>query len=683
MGQFDPLFRPLKIKHLTIRNRIVSTSHSEVYGENGMPTERFRAYHAEKAKGGIGMTMCGGSSSVSIDSPTSWWNSLDVATDRIIPHFQKLSEAVHAHGAAIMIQLTHMGRRSRSDGQNWPNLVSPSGLREQVHRANCKIIEVEDIERIIRDFGQAVRRVREGGLDGAELSAAHQHLIDQFWSPLTNRRTDGYGGSFENRMRFGIEVLEEIRRVVGDDFVVGMRMCGDEFHDEAMNQEEMIRIAKYYAESGLIDFVNVMGSGADSYALSANLVPGMAYPPQPFLYLASSIKAEIDLPVIHAQNIKDPVSAARIIEEGHVDLVGMTRAHIADPHLVNKIREDKVDQIRQCVGANYCINRMYTGLDVACVQNAATGREQTMPHKIAKAERRRRVAIVGGGPGGMEAARMCAERGHEVILFEKTDALGGQIKLAAKAPARDQIAGITRWLSMELQRLRVDIRLNSEADALVVRALEPEFVVIATGGEPDLGEYTSGHAAEGVAVSTHDILSGRVKPAKNVLLFDVTGAYPAATCADFLASRESLVEIVSPDASIGEELGGTIRPLYYRRLCEKDVILTPNFSLKDVYREDEKLVAVLVHEYTNQEEERVVDQIVVENGVRPDERLYYALKDYSKNRGQIDLEALFAARPQPAPEFDGEFLLYRVGDCVSARDIHAAIYDSLRLCKDL
>ncbi|MGI8739604.1 MAG: FAD-dependent oxidoreductase [Gammaproteobacteria bacterium] len=682
MGQFDALFRPLKIKHLTIRNRIVSTSHSEVYGENGMPTERFRAYHAEKAKGGIGMTMCGGSSSVSIDSPTSWWNSLNVADDRIIPHFQKLSEAVHAHGAAIMIQLTHMGRRSRSDGQHWPNLLSPSGLREQVHRANCKIIEVEDIERIVRDFGQAVRRVKEGGLDGAELSAAHQQLIDQFWSPLTNQRTDGYGGTFENRMRFGIEVLGEIRRVVGDDFIVGMRMCGDEFHDGAMDNQEMIRIAKYYAESGLIDFVNVMGSGADTYALSANLVPSMAYPPQPFLYLAASIKAEIDLPVIHAQNIKDPISAARIIEEGQVDLVGMTRAHIADPHLVNKIREDKVDQIRQCVGANYCINRMYSGLDVACVQNAATGREQTMPHRIRRSEQRRRIVVVGGGPGGMEAARVCAERGHEVILFEKNDACGGQINLAAKAPARDQIAGITRWLTMELSRLRVDVRLNHEADATTVRGLDPSVVIVATGGEPNLSEFPAWHAGEGLVVSTHDILAGRIKPAKNVLVVDVHGGYPGATCADFLAHRDVLVEIVSPDASFGEELGGTVRPVYLRRLYEKDVVLTPNFSLKDVYREEEKLVAVLANEYTGAEEERVVDQIVVENGVRPDVRLYYALKDYSRNRGQLDLKALFAANSQPAPEFDGEFLMYRVGDCVSARDIHAAIYDSLRLCKD-
>lgn len=683
MGQFDKLFEPLEIRKLTIRNRIVSTSHSEVYAERGMPTERFRAYHVEKARGGIGMTMCGGSSSVAIDSPTGWWNSLAVSRDEIVPHLRALSDAVHAEGAAITIQLTHMGRRSRWDGENWLNLVSPSGIREPVHRANCKTMEPEDIERIIGEFGRAARRVRDGGLDGIELSCAHQHLVDQFWSPLSNRRRDGYGGDFESRMRFGIEVLTEMRRTAGEDLVIGIRMCGDEFHEDAMGQDEMLEIARYYAGSGLVDFISVIGSGADTNMLTGNLVPNMAYPPAPFLYLASAIKAAVDVPVIHAQNIKDPVSAARILEEGHVDLVGMTRAHIADPHLVNKTRAGRVDEIRLCVGANYCINRMYSGLDVACVQNAATGRETTMPHRLAKAERSRRVVVVGGGPGGMEAARVCAERGHRVTLMERAAELGGQITLAAKAPARDQMAQITRWLSMRLERLGVDLRLETDADATAVRALDPDVVVIATGGRPDLEPYLGGGGGPAPITSTHDILAGRVRPARNVLLFDAHGGYPAATCADFMANAESLVELVTPDPGFGEDLGGTVRPVYYRRLFEKDVIFTPSFALRDVYREDENLVAVLRNEYTAQEEERVVDQVVVENGVRPDETLYYALKPLSRNAGQVDLEALAANAPRPAWEGSGEFLLYRVGDCVSARDIHAAVYDSLRLCKDL
>ncbi len=683
MGQFDRIFEPLTIKDVTIRNRIVSTSHSEVFAKDGLPTDRLIAYHTEKARGGIGMTMCGGSSSVSIDSPTGWWNSLNVATDDIIPGLTRLASSVHDQGAALTIQLTHMGRRSRWDGQDWTNLVSPSGQREPVHRANCKVMEPEDIERIVRDFGKAARRVREAGLDGIEVSCAHQHLVDQFWSPNSNFRSDDYGGSFENRMRFGIEVFREIRRMAGDDYMVGMRMCGDEFHEGGLHQDELLAIAQYYVDTGMIDFISVIGSGADTNALTANLVPNMAYPPAPFLYLASAIKAEVDVPIIHAQNIKDPVSANRILEEGHVDLVGMTRAHIADPHMVNKVREGRVDQIRLCIGANYCINRMYAGLDVACIQNAAIGRETHIPHKIPKAEQRRRIVIVGGGPGGMEAARVSGERGHDVILLERGETLGGQVNLATRAPARDQMAQMTSWLAMELKRLGVDIRFNTEASADLVRELAADVVILATGGKPNLDGFASWRDEPGMqVVSTHEIFQGRAEPGKNVIIYDVMGTYAGATCADYLASRGTLVEVVSPDMSIGEDLGGTVRPVYNKRLLEKEVIFTPNFGLRQIYHEDDKVVAVLRNEYTNQEEERVVDQVILENGVLPDETLYYELKPSSRNHGQVDLEALFASRPQPEPEFDGDYLLYRVGDCVSARDIHAAIYDSLRLCKD-
>ncbi|MEJ2452644.1 MAG: NADH:flavin oxidoreductase [Candidatus Thiodiazotropha sp.] len=683
MGQFDALFQPLTLNQLTIRNRIVSTAHAEVYAEDGMTTERYVRYYEEKAKGGVGLAICGGSSPVSIDSPHSWWNSVNVSTDRIIPYFKNLSEAMHKHGAKIMIQLTHMGRRSRWDGADWPNLITPSGVREPVHRGTAKTIEIEDIQRVIGDFAQAVRRVKEGGLDGAEISAAHQHLIDQFWSPRTNHRTDEYGGSLENRIRFGLQVFEAIREEVGRDFCVGLRMCGDEFHEDGLNHEDLKAIAQAYSESGLVDFISVVGSGADTHNTIANVIPNMAYPPEPFLHLAAGIKEVVDVPVMHAQNIKDPVQAQRILEEGYVDLVGMTRAHIADPYLVTKIREGRVDQIRQCVGANYCIDRQYQGLDVLCIQNAATSREQSMPHLIEKAPRRRRVVVVGGGPAGMEAARVSAERGHEVILLEKQEELGGQITIAAKAPARDQMAGITRWMSMELNRLGIDLRLGVTATPELLRELEAEIVVLATGGTPNLEEHAKWGAAEGLVVSSWDILTGKTAPAKNVLVYDAISQFAGVTCADYLAAKGSLVELVTPDVRAGDDLGGTTFPIYYRKLYAADVIMTPDRELIEVYREGDQLVAVLRNEYTGSEEERVVDQVVVENGTLPVDALYLALKSESRNRGQIDLEALYAARPQPGLDAHAEgFLLYRIGDCVSMRNIHAAIYDALRLCKD-
>ncbi|SDJ32188.1 dimethylglycine demethylation protein DgcA [Billgrantia gudaonensis] len=686
---FDAIFQPIEIGKLTIRNRVVSTAHAEVHAtDGGMTTDRYVKYYEEKAKGGCGLCICGGSSIVSIDSPQGWWSSVNLSTDRIIPHFQNLADAVHQHGGKIMIQITHMGRRSRWDGFDWPTLLSPSGIREPVHRSTCKTIEEEEIWRIIGDFAQAARRAKEGGLDGVELSAVHQHLIDQFWSPRVNKRTDQWGGSFENRMRFGMEVLKAVRAEVGDDFVVGMRICGDEFHPDGLSHDDMKQIAAYYDATGKVDFFGVVGSGCDTHDTLANVIPNMSYPPEPFLHLAAGIKEVVSAPVIHAQNIKDPNQASRILEGGYVDLVGMTRAHIADPHLIAKIKMGQVDQIKQCVGANYCIDRQYQGLDVLCIQNAATSREYMgLPHIIEKSEGpKRKVVVVGGGPGGMEAARVAAERGHDVTLFEAAEALGGQITIAAQAPQRDQIAGITRWYQLELARLNVDLRLGTRADEAALLDLRPDVVVLATGGQPFLSQFPewgySENPEESLVVSTWDVLSGKVAPGKNVLIFDAICEFSGVSAADYLADKGAKVEIVTDDIKPGAAVGGTTFPTYYRSLYQKEVIMTSDLMLHKVYREGDGLVAVLENEYTGTQEERVVDQVVVENGVRPDEALYYALKAQSRNNG-VDLEALYAAKAQPCLSEEGEgFLLFRLGDCTAPRNTHAAIYDALRICKD-
>ncbi|WP_394170298.1 FAD-dependent oxidoreductase [Saccharospirillum alexandrii] len=687
MANFESLFRPLAINKLTIRNRIVSTAHAEVYAtDGGMTTDRYVRYYEEKAKGGCGLCICGGSSVVSIDSPQSWWKSVNLATDKIIPHFQNLADAVHRHGGKIMIQITHMGRRSRWDGENWPNLMSPSGIREPVHRATCKTIEEEEIWRIIGDFARAAKRAQDGGLDGVELSAVHQHMIDQFWSPRVNKRTDQWGGTFENRMRFGMEVLKAVREAVGPDFAVGIRMCGDEFHPDGLNHEDLKEIAAYYNKTGMVDFFGVVGSGCDTHNTLANVIPNMAYPPEPFLHLAAGIKTVVDVPVIHAQNIKDPNQAERILDAGYVDFVGMTRAHIADPHIIAKIKMNQIDQIRQCVGANYCIDRQYQGLDVLCVQNAATSREyQGLPHIIEKTEGPvRTVLVIGGGPGGMEAARVAAERGHKVTLVERADALGGQITLAAQAPQRDQIAGITRWYALELARLGVDVRLGTSADAALIRDEQPEVCILATGGEPFIDQETKWGAAEGLVVSSWDILSGAVEPGKNVLVFDSICEFSGMSVADYLSAKGALVELVTDDTKPGVGIGGTTFPTYYRSLYEKEVVMTSDLNLVQVYTEGDQKIAVLENEYTGQQEERVVDQVVIENGTRPNESLYYELKPESVNKGQIDVETLYANAAQPVlSEPQNGMILWRLGDAVSQRNIHAAIYDALRLCKDL
>ncbi|MCF3947703.1 NADH:flavin oxidoreductase [Acidiphilium sp. AL] len=673
----DALFRPLKIGNVTIRNRVMSTSHAPGYGRDGKPQERYQLYHEEKAKGGIGLTMFGGSSSVSPDSPAAPWNQISVADDTVIPYFRQFAERIHRHGAKLMIQLTHMGRRTRWDTENWLPTVSASPRREPASRSIPREMEKEDIDRVIADFAEAARRAQEGGLDGCEISAAHGHLIDQFWSPSVNQRTDGYGGSLLDRMRLGFEVLEAMRKATEGKFVIGMRMSGDELLAEGLSHEDCVAIAVEHAKRGLIDFVNVMGGQARDHLAHAISLPNMAFPVAPFLYLASAVKREVDVPVFHAQRITDLATAARAVAEGHIDMVAMTRAHIADPHLVRKLSEGREDDIRQCVGAGYCIDRIYTGADALCIQNAATGREATMPHVIATSDHKRRVVVIGGGPAGLEAARVCAERGHAVVLFEREPSLGGQINIAARAGWREALSGIPRWLADQVRKRGVDIRLATEATGAAVLAEDPDIVIVASGGRPNPGFMTGAD----LVVTTADVLRGGMELAGSVLLYDGMGQHNGASCAEYLARRGALVELVTPDRMAAEEVGTTNQPVHLRELYKLGVIMTANLDLLEVRREDNRLVAVLKNTMSLIEEERAVDHVVVDFGTLPVDATYHALKEQSSNRGQIDIAALIAGHRQPHLNQPG-FALYRIGDAAAGRNIHAAIYDALRLCKD-
>jgi hypothetical protein len=679
MGQYDALLKPLTIKGLTIRNRIMSTAHAPAYEEGGMPRERYQAYQEEKAKGMIGLTVFGGSTGVSVDSRLEW-GALHCYDDSIIPHFQRMAARVHAHGAKIMVQIAHMGKWAQWDLADWIPSVAPSASVERMKYSYPKTLEEWDIRRIVRDFGQAARRCKEGGLDGCEISAHGSTLFDQFWSPVHNQRGDGYGGSLENRMRFTREVLEEMRRVVGPDYAIGMRMSGDELIKEGLHNEECVAIAHYHAANGLVDFLNVTGSGSFNYMYHSQLTPNMAWPVAPYLHLASAIKAAIDIPVFQASRINDLATAARAIEDGHIDMAGMTRGHIADPHIVRKLMEGRVDDIRECVGAAYCIDRLYSGGGALCLQNAATGREGTMPHVIAKAATRRRVVVVGAGPGGLEAARVSAERGHDVTLLEATDRTGGQINLAVKIGHRSSLGGITRWLESQVRKRGVDLRLETAATAEMLRALEADVIVLATGGRPNRGIA----AESGLVTSTWDILSGRVAPAETALVYDDHGDHQAASVAEYLAERGCLVEMATWDQRIAPRTGITSRPLHIRNLHKANVVMTPDMRLVGVHREGNKLVAVLRNDYTETEEEREVDQVVVEHGTLPVDELYFALKPHSHNLGEVDYDAILDGAPQMLTRnAEGRFSLYRVGDAISSRNIHAAIFDSLRLCKDL
>ncbi|HJP16099.1 MAG TPA: NAD(P)/FAD-dependent oxidoreductase, partial [Acidimicrobiales bacterium] len=429
-------------------------SHEPSYSVEGMPTDRYRLYHEERAKGGVGLTMTAGSAVVAEDSAPVFGN-LHAYDDAIVPWLQRLTDGVHEHGAACMIQLTHLGRRSIWSYDNWLPVVAPTSLREPAHRAIPKEAEDWDIERIIRKFADAAERMQAGGMDGIEIES-YGHLFDQFYSPTTNFREDEFGGSLENRLRFSTRVLEAIRERVGPEFILGLRMSIDEVVPEGLDYNAGIEILKKFEATGLIDFVNVIRGLVATEAQLSNVIPIHGMPAAPHLDFAGLVKENTELAVLHASKIDDVATARYAIQEGKVDLVGMTRAHMADPHIVLKVIEEREEQIRPCVGATFCLDGIYANGEALCVHNAATGREAIMPHKILPAEKHRRIVVIGAGPAGLEAARVAGERGHEVTIFEAMPKAGGQIALTVKNKRRQDFQGVVDWRLAELDRLGVE-----------------------------------------------------------------------------------------------------------------------------------------------------------------------------------------------------------------------------------
>jgi N-methyl-L-proline demethylase len=676
----DPLLQPFQLKHLTLKNRIFSTAHEPAYSEGGRALGRYRLYHEEKAKGGLAMTMIGGSTVVARDSPQAFGNLLAFDPD-LVADFRELAQAVHAHDCAIMCQLTHLGRRTSWSRADWLPVISASREREPAHRAFPKVMEDFDIARVVAAYGAAAARCREGGLDGVEIEA-YGHLFDSFLSPRTNSRTDEYGGSLDNRMRFGLAVLGEMRRRTGADFIIGVRLAADEAAPGGIDLAEGLEICRRLAESGLIDFLNVIVGTIDTDEALSHIIPLMGTPAGPNFSTVKKVKATLpDLPIFHAARVNDPATARHWIASGAVDMIGMTRAHMADPHIVAKMIRGEETRIRPCVGAGYCIDRIYQGGEALCLHNPATGREETMPHVIAMSPGpKKKIVIVGAGPAGLEAARVAAQRGHDVLVFEAANAAGGQVALAAKLARRREMIGITDWLMSEAKLAGARFRFNQFAEASDILAEHPDIVVIATGGTPNTAPFAEG--AE-LATSTWDILSGQVPLAPDILLYDDEGSHESLSTAEFIAGKGVKLEIVTPERMIGVDVGGLNYPAYYAALYRAGVTLTINQRVTGIAKDGNRLVAHLFNIYDKSRIERRADQIVVAHGTQPADGLYFDLKAASVNRGEIDFDAFIAGRPQAIRANQaGSFQLFRIGDAVARRDIHAAIYDALRLCKE-
>ena len=675
----DPLLQPLKIKHLHLKNRVMLSAHEPSYAEDGLPKDKYRFYHVERAKGGIALTMTAGSAVVSEDSPPAY-NNLHAYKDEIVPWLKKLTDECHQYGTKVMIQLTHLGRRTNWNHSDWLPVLSASPIREPAHRSFPKEAEDWDIERIIKDYGEAAERIKEAGLDGVEIEA-YGHLLDSFWSPATNKRKDEYGGSIDNRIAFSMKVIDSVRSRVGSDFVVGMRMVADEDWKIGLSKKDGLEIVKKIDSTGKIDFLNIIKGHIDTDAALTKVIPIQGMSTAPHLEFAGEIKKIVKIPIFHAAKINDISTARYAIESGKLDMVGMTRAHIADPHIIKKLTNNQEEKIRPCVGATYCLDRIYEGKDTLCIHNPATGRERFIPQVInKKTSNLKKIVIVGAGPAGLEAARVSSELGHNVIVFEASDKAGGQINLITRSRKRRDMVGIIDWRLNICESNKVKFKFNSFASKEDIASENPDIVIVATGGVPNIDVLKEG---SDLIVSTWDILSGSVNIEDDVILYDDGGNYPGLQAAEMILDKALKLELVTPERFFSPDIGGMNFVPYGKNFYEKKVKISLTSRINSVFRNGNRLGVKICSDYSDKIFEKETSQVVIEHGTLPVDDLYFELKDQSKNLGEVNYKSLINGYNKEIIKNEkGNFFLFRVGDAISSRNIHAAIYDSLRICKD-
>jgi len=501
------LFTPIKVGSLELKNRIVMPAMHYLASWEGMVLPHHVDYFAERARGGAALIIIGG---CTIDETSGAVNMLSAKDDKFIPGLAGLAKEVHAHGAKIAAQLYHAGRYSHSMFMGGKQSVSSSPIRSRFTGETPRELSIPEIKQVQRNYALAAARIQRAGFDAVEVIASAGYLISQFLSPLVNRRRDEYGGDFENRMRFGLEVIAEVRREVGSDFPIIVRVAGNEFMDGGLANEEARLFSRGIEKAGA-NMINVTGGWHETRVPQIT----MGLPRGGFVYLAQGIKQAVSIPVMACNRISDPILADRILRDGQADLIGFARGLIADPELPNKAREGRFDEINYCIACNQgCFDPIFEGKPQTCLVNARAGAERK--RAIEPVSSRKKVMVIGGGPAGMEAARVAALRGHEVCLYEKNECLGGQLPLAAAPAGREEFLTFVRYLEGQMKKLNVTVHMGTEATPLQVDREKPEVVIVATGAEPAIPGIKGADRPN--VVLAWDVLSGKADTGKEVVI---------------------------------------------------------------------------------------------------------------------------------------------------------------------
>ncbi len=650
---YQALFEPLPLGSKTAPSRFVFAAHQTNFATHHRFERRHAAYYGARAAGGVGLIVLEGS----VIHPSDWPYEYVIRgyDAQVVDGYRLVADAVHRQGGLALAHLTHSGMQGSSHYSQLP-LWAPSPVPEVSSREMPQEMEAADIEAVVEGFAQSARYAMDGDLDGVEINAGQNSLIRQFLSPLTNQRGDDHGGDLDNRLRFGRAVIGAVREAVGREAVVGLRLAGDEHAPWAgLKPEDAADIARLLAGDGLIDFISVTsGSIYSSHQTRPGLYaqPGFAVP------LAGLIKQAVTVPVFAQGSIVDPAMAAAILADGQADAVEMTRALIADPALPQKVRNGAAESMRPCTLCNQlCVVAQVQNPRLSCVNNPAAGHEW-LPEFAppTRAPMRHRVMVVGAGPAGLEAARVAAERGHDVTVYERERCTGGAVRLAASAPQRERLALTADWLETQVRYLQVPIRTGVEVTPEMVQAEAPDAVIVAVGGQVDRSFAAAANGGP-QRVDARQVLRGDVTatPGKAIVL-DGIGDQIAMGVAEWLSDRGWQVEVVSADMFVGQRLTATMELTpWNQRASAKGIALRPQIEVDRVT--GRTVVGVDVFD-RKPVEIGEVDLVVTADHERPDEGLYFALKEAGRR-------------------------VFRAGDCVAPRSMSQAILEGYRAGREV